>query len=42
MHLLYIVSIDISIQKKKKNSFHSYIALFHFAISNFIYIFTVC
>lgn len=42
MHLLYIVSIDISIQKKKKNSFHSYVASFYFIISNFIYIFTVC
>ncbi len=41
MHLLYIVSIDISIQKKK-NSFHSYVASFYFIISNFIYIFTVC
>lgn len=40
MHLLYIVFIDISIQKK--NSFHSYFASFYFVISNFIYIFTVC
>lgn len=39
MHLLYIVFIDISIQK---NSFHSYFASFYFVISNFIYIFTVC